>query len=173
MIYDGAKITKEKILPIWSCAVWLNRRSGRVAEARLKTRSPTLLDKSPVDNPDGALKRSGDGRWRMASRTAVAAHRLDAPEKEYHDAHHGDGRGDARPDGQVKRRQQGENVDLLLRLAHQDSHRVVQIAFAEIHHTLALRGDGDGWYGQVSALWMIYTIHFGYWLTLKSIFKGC
>lgn len=164
---------KIKTLPIWGRAVWLNRLSERVAEAGVKTRSPTLLDKSPVDNPDGALKWSGDGRWRMASRAAVAAHRLDAPEKEYHDAHHGDGRGDARPDGQVKRRQQGENVDLLLRLAHQDSHRVVQIAFAEIHHALALRGDGDGWYGQVSALWMIYSIHFGYWLTLKSIFKDC
>lgn len=119
-----------------------------------KTLSPTLLHKSTVDNPDGALKRSWYRRWRMASCTVLAAHCLDPPEEEDHDAHYGNGSGDARPHCQVKRCQQRENVDLLLWFAHQDPHWIVQVAFAEIHHTLTLGGDGDGWYGQVGSLWV-------------------
>lgn len=76
--------------------------------------SPTLLYESTVDDPDGALERSGGGRRGVASGAVVAAHRLDAPEEENHDAHHGDGGGDAGPHRQVKRCQQGENIDLLL-----------------------------------------------------------
>lgn len=113
---------------------------------------PTLLDESPVDDPDGALQRGGDGGRRMAPGAAVAAHGLDAAQQEDHDAHHGDGSSDARPHGQVKGRQQREDVDLLLRLAHENPHRVVQVALAEVHHALALRRDGDGRDGQVGTL---------------------
>lgn len=113
--------------------------------------SPTLLYKSAVDDPDGALERSGDRRRGVASGTA---HSLDAPEKENHDANHGDGGGDAGPNRQIKRRQQRENIDLLLCFAHEDSHRIVHVALAEVHHALALRGDGDGGHGQVGLLWV-------------------
>lgn len=89
----------------------------------------------------------------MSSCTVLAARRLDAPEQEDHDAHHGDGGGDAGPHRQVKRCQQREDVDLIFRLAHQDPHRVVQVAFAEVDHALTLRSDGDGRHGEVSSLW--------------------
>lgn len=83
---------------------------------------------------------------------AVTSDCLDTSEQEDHDAHYRYGRCDACPHGQVEWGKQRENVDLFLRLAHQDSHGIVQVALAEVHYTLTLRCNGDGRYGQVSSL---------------------
>lgn len=69
---------------------------------------------------------------------------MQAVEEEDEDSDDGDGRGDAGPDGRLERRQQGEDVHLLLGLSQQDAHTVVQVALTEVHHVLPLRSDGDG-----------------------------
>lgn len=71
-------------------------------------------------------------------------------EDEYPD--HGDGRGNAGPHGQVKGREEREDVDLLLRLAQQNAHGVVHVALAEVHHVLPLRRDGDGRHRHIRSL---------------------
>lgn len=114
----------------------------------------TLLYKGSVDNPDGALEGGGHRGGLVSPWGILGADWLDAPQDEDHDPNHGDGGCDARPNGQIKGCQEREDIDLLLRLPHQNPHRVVQVALAEVHHTLPLWSYSDGWYCQVCSLWM-------------------
>lgn len=172
-MYD---FSERKPVLLWPCKMintWFVTAVTARCEGQTQTISPTLLHESTVDDPDGTLKRSGDRRRWMPSCIVLAAHCLDAPEQEDHDAHNRDGCSDARPHCQVKWRQQWENVDLLFGLAHQDSHWIVQVALAEIHHALALRCDSDGWYGQISSLWIESQIFFSlsYFLKQHNMFQ--
>lgn len=110
------------------------------------SRSLTLMNEGAVDDPDGAVQSAAGGLG------GGGAQRLQPVEQEDQHAHHGDGRGDARPHGEVEGREQGEDVDLFLGFAQQDADAVVQVALAEVHHVLPLRRDGDGRHRQVGFL---------------------
>lgn len=118
--------------------------------------SLTLLYERSVHDPDGAVQGArahavGGLAWRCILGRG-GAQRLQPVEQEDEDSHHGDGRGDAGPDGEVEGRKQREDVDLLFRLPQQDADAVVQVALAEVHHVLSLRCDGDGGHRQVGSL---------------------
>jgi len=111
------------------------------------------VDERPVDDPHGAVQGARPPGGGVARRCVLGgAQRLQPVEQEDEHAHHGDGGGDAGPDGEVEGREQGEDVDLLLGLPQQDAHAVVQVALAEVHHVLPLRRDGDGRHRQVGSL---------------------
>lgn len=80
--------------------------------------SLTLLDKRSVDDPDGAVQsaRPHAARW-LAGWWVLRggrAQRLQPVEQEDEHSHHGDRCSDAGPDGEVKGREEGEDVDLFL-----------------------------------------------------------
>lgn len=110
------------------------------------------MDKRPVNNPDGVVERPVGGLARRRILIGRGAQRLQPVEQEDEHAHHGDGGRDARPHGQVERREEREDVDLLLWLPQKDAHAVIQVALAEVHHVLSLWRDGDGRHGQVGSL---------------------
>lgn len=106
------------------------------------------MNKGSVHDPDGAMQ----GSVGMKHVLTRGTERLEPVEEEDENAHDGDGGSDARPHGQVKWREQREDVDLLFGLPQQDADAVVQVAFAEVDHVLALWRDGDGGHGQVCSL---------------------
>ena len=127
--------------------------------------SPTLLYERSVDDPDGGVQRPGAHRrlawWCILGNGwggggggggGGGAQRLQPVEEENEHPDDGDGGGNAGPHGQVKGRKEREDVDLLLGLADQDAHAIVQVALTEVHHVLPLGGDGDGRHGQVRSL---------------------
>lgn len=110
-----------------------------------------------VNDPDGAVQRARPhaavgGLSRRCILGGGGAQRLQPVEQEDEHAHHGDGGGDAGPDGEVERSEQREDVDLLLGFLQQDAHAVVQVTLAEVDHVLPLRRDGDGRHRQVGSL---------------------
>lgn len=105
-----------------------------------------------VDDPDGAVQSAVGGLARRRVLVGGRAQRLQPVEQEDEHSHHRDRRRDARPHGEVERREKREDVDLLFRFPQQDADAVVQVALAEVHHVLPLRRDGDGRHRQVGSL---------------------
>ena len=111
--------------------------------------------KRSVNDPDGAVQSPGPHAVGGLARRCIlvgGAQRLQPVEQEDEHSHHGDGGGDTRPDGEVKRSEQREDVDLLFGFSQQDADAVVQVTLAEVDHVLPLRRDGDGWHRQVGSL---------------------
>lgn len=108
----------------------------------------TLMYKRSINDPDGAVQRPGPhavgGLARRCVLVGGGAQRLQPVEQKDEHAHHGDRGGDTRPDGEVKRSEQREDVDLFFWFSQQDAYTVVQVTLAEVDHVLPLRRDGDG-----------------------------
>lgn len=72
------------------------------------------------------------------------AQSLQPVEQEDEDSHYWDGSSNAGPYCQVEGGEQGEDVDLLLRLSQKDANAVVKVTLAEVDHVFPLWCDGDG-----------------------------